>query len=98
MKHAITLTLIAMITMTCAKAQEPAKSTNNEKKTKKELRKEAYNKLYHPSKDSSKEWTFYKPFYKSSLNRKELGYQTNDKMKTFNDGKQIKYDKHERSN
>lgn len=46
MKYAITLTLIAMITMTCAKAQEPTKSTNNEKKTKKELRKEERKKQF----------------------------------------------------
>ncbi len=46
MKHAIVLTIIAMITLTCAKAQEPTKSTNDAKKTKKELRKEEQDKQF----------------------------------------------------
>ena len=46
MKHAITLIVIAMITVSCANAQEQTKQTGNGKKTKTELRKEEQKKQF----------------------------------------------------
>ncbi len=46
MKHAITLTVIAIITLTNARVQAQTNSKNNEEKTKKEIRKEDQKKQF----------------------------------------------------
>ncbi len=46
LKHAITLTLIAMLSLTNARAQEKTNGTDNGQKTKKELRNEVQKKQF----------------------------------------------------
>lgn len=46
MKQRITLTVIAILTLTCARAQDQTNGTDNGKKTKKELRKEEQKKQF----------------------------------------------------